>query len=78
MHSERFRNPHKHRHTDIKYINFNGTFLFLISVLDGYSRYVLHHEIRKYMTEHEVQLTLQRAKEKYPEAKENLITDKGS
>jgi hypothetical protein len=30
------------------------------------------------MTEHEVQLTLQRAKEKYPEAKENLITDKGS
>ena len=25
--------PHKHWHTDIKYLNFNGSFLFLISVM---------------------------------------------
>ena len=70
--------PHKHWHTDIKYINFNGTFLFLISVLDGYSRYILHHEVRTHMTEHDVQLTLQLAKEKYPEAKGKIITDNGA
>jgi putative transposase len=34
---------HQHWHIDIKYINFKGTFLFLISVLDGYSRYIVHH-----------------------------------
>jgi transposase InsO family protein len=34
--------PHEHWHTDIKYVNFRGTFLFLISVIDGYSRYIVH------------------------------------
>lgn len=28
--------PHQHWHTDIKYVNYHGTFLFLISVIDGY------------------------------------------
>jgi len=32
--------PHKHWHTDIKYVNFHGTFLFLISVIDGFSRFI--------------------------------------
>jgi transposase InsO family protein len=49
--------PHKHWHVDIKYLNFNGTFLFLISVLDGYTRFVLHHEVRHTMNEYDVQLT---------------------
>jgi len=70
--------PHKHWHADIKYLTFNGLFFFLISVLDGYSRYILHHEVRAHMTEHDVQVTLQRAKEKYPDAKGKLITDNGS
>jgi hypothetical protein len=30
------------------------------------------------MTEHDVQLTIQKAKEKYPEAKGKLITDNGA
>jgi putative transposase len=38
--------PHEHWHTDIKYVNFKGTFLFLICVIDGYSRYIVHHELR--------------------------------
>lgn len=70
--------PHKHWHVDIKYLNFNGSFLFLISVLDGFSRYVLHHEVRRHMQEFDVQLTIQKAKEKYPEAKPRIITDNGS
>ncbi len=69
--------PHKHWHVDIKYLNFNGTFLFLISVLDGYSRYVLHHEVRHLMSEYDVQLAIQKAKEKYPTAKPRVITDNG-
>jgi len=70
--------PHKHWHVDIKYLNFNGTFLFLISVLDGYTRFVLHHEVRHTMNEYDVQLTIQKAKEKFPLARPRIITDNGS
>lgn len=69
---------HQHWHTDIKYVNFRGTFLFLISVIDGYSRYIVHHELRTNMQEYDVQITIQRALEKYPLAKPRLITDNGS
>lgn len=68
---------HQHWHTDIKYVNFRGTFLFLISVIDGYSRYIVHHELRMSMQEYDVQITIQRALEKYPLAKPRLITDNG-
>lgn len=70
--------PHKHWHVDIKYLNFKGSFLFLISVLDGYSRYVLSHEVRHTMNEYDVQLTIQKAKDKYPFARPRIITDNGS
>ena len=70
--------PHRHWHTDIKYLNYCGTFFFLISVLDGYSRYVLHHEVRAHMGQYDVQLIIQKSKEKYPDAKPRLITDNGS
>lgn len=70
--------PHQQWHTDIKYVNFRGTFLFLISVIDGYSRYIVHHELRMSMQEFDVQITIQRALEKYPLVKPRLITDNGS
>jgi len=70
--------PHEHWHTDIKYVNFQGTFLFLISVIDGYSRFIVHHELRRSMQEFDVQITIQRALEKYPEAKPRIISDNGS
>jgi transposase InsO family protein len=69
--------PHQQWHSDIKYVNFRGTFLFLISVIDGYSRYIVHHELRMNMQEYDVQITLQKALEKYPFAKPRLITDNG-
>lgn len=68
---------HRHWHIDIKYINFRGTFLFLISVMDGYSRYIVHHELRTHMEEFDIQLTLQRAKEKYPNEHPRVISDNG-
>jgi putative transposase len=70
--------PHEHWHTDIKYVNFHGTFLFLISVIDGYSRFIVHHELRRSMQEFDVQITIQRALEKYPSAKPRIISDNGS
>ncbi len=33
---------HQEWHVDVSYINAGGTFYFLISVLDGYSRYIVH------------------------------------
>ncbi|MGB9876125.1 MAG: IS3 family transposase [bacterium] len=72
------KRPHEQWHTDIKYVNFQGTFLFLISVIDGYSRYIVHHELRTSMEEYDVEITLQRALEKYPQEKPRLISDNGS
>lgn len=68
---------HQHWHIDIAYLNLGGTFYYLCSVLDGYSRYLVHWEIREQMTETEVQLILQRAREKFPTARPRIISDNG-
>jgi transposase InsO family protein len=70
--------PHEHWHIDIKYVNYKGTFLFLISIIDGYSRYIVHHELRLNMQEWDVEMTLQKAIEQYPLVKPRLISDNGS
>ena len=69
--------PHKHWHMDICYINICGTFYYLCGVLDGYSRYLIHWEIRESMTEQDVETILQRAHEKFPDARPRMITDNG-
>lgn len=69
--------PHEHWHVDISYLNLGGTFYYLCSVLDGYSRYLVHHEIRQSMTEQDVETILQRALEKFPEATPRVISDNG-
>ena len=33
---------HEHWHIDISYINICGTFYYLCSILDGFSRYIVH------------------------------------
>ncbi len=70
--------PHQHWHVDIKYVNYKGTFLFLISVIDGYSRYIAHHELRQNMQEFDVELTVQKALEKFPHYAPRIISDNGS
>jgi putative transposase len=69
--------PHQHWHVDISYLNLAGTFYYLCSVLDGYSRYLVHWEIRESMKEAEVELIVQRAREKFPQASPRLISDNG-
>mgnify|MGYP000191536503 FL=1 len=48
--------PHQHWHVDVSYINICGTFYYLCSTLDGYSRYIAHWEIRESMTEADIAL----------------------
>lgn len=69
--------PHKHWHVDVSYLNLGGTFYFLISVLDGYSRFIVHWEITPTMKEMDIELVIQRALEKFPEAKPRIISDNG-
>ena len=68
---------HKHWHIDVSYINIRSTFYYLCSVLDGYSRAIVHWDLRESMTEAEIEVILQCAKEKYPEAKPRIISDNG-
>src|SRR5690348_469192 len=44
------------------------TFYYLCSILDGYSRYIVNWDIRESMTEADIEIILQRAKERFPEA----------
>lgn len=69
--------PHEHWHVDISYINVAGTFYYLTSVLDGYSRFIAHWEIRKTMTEADVEIVLQRAAEAFPDVHPRVISDNG-
>ncbi|MBA3005916.1 MAG: DDE-type integrase/transposase/recombinase [Proteobacteria bacterium] len=69
--------PHEHWHVDISYLNIHGTFYYLCSFLDGCSRSIIHWEIREQITETDVEIILQRAKEKYPEARPRIISDNG-
>jgi transposase InsO family protein len=69
--------PHEHWHVDVSYLNICGTFYFMCSILDGCSRSIVHWEIREKMQEIDIETILQRAREKYPDAKPRIITDNG-
>lgn len=69
---------HAHWHVDISYVNIKGTFYYLCSVLDGYSRYMVHFDIRKSMEETDIQIVLQKAKERFAGVNPRIITDNGS
>lgn len=68
---------HQEWHTDFSYLNLDGTFYFLISVLDGISRYIVHWEVCTTMTELDVELVIAKAIEKHPGVKPRIISDNG-
>lgn len=68
---------HRHWHIDVSYVNLSGTFYFLITVLDGYSRYIVHWEIRESSKEFDVEMVLQRGLERFPDAKPRIVSDNG-
>jgi len=69
--------PHEHWHVDVSYINIGGTFYYLCSVLDGASRYIVHWEMRESMKEPEIELVIQRGREKFPDVYPRIISDNG-
>lgn len=68
---------HEHWHVDISYINVCGTFYYLCSLLDGYSRSIVHWDLRESMREADVEILLQAAREKIPGVAPRIISDNG-
>jgi len=69
--------PHEHWHVDISYLNICGTFYYFIGILDGCTRFMVHWDIRKSMTEDDVALVIERAKETFPDVTPRIISDNG-
>jgi putative transposase len=69
--------PHEHWHVDVSYINIRATFFYLTSVLDGASRFIVAWDIRTSMTEADVEIVLQKGRERFPEAAPRVISDNG-
>lgn len=69
--------PHEHWHIDISYLNLCGTFYYFIAVLDGCSRYIVNWDIRESMTEYDVEVVLQKARELFPGTNPRIISDNG-
>lgn len=69
--------PHKHWHVDVSYLNICGTFYYSCGLLDGCSRYIVHWEIRESMKATDVETIIQRAHEKFPDARPRIISDNG-
>lgn len=75
-----FKQPqklHQHWHVDISYVSILGTIFFLITVMDGKSRYVVNHDLRSHMSEYDVELVIEKGKEKFPDARPRMISDNG-
>lgn len=70
--------PHEHWHIDIAYVNVAGAFYYLVSILDGYSRFIVAWDLLPTMTEADVEIVVQRAGELYPDARPRIISDNGS
>ena len=69
--------PHEHWHIDVSYLNICGTFYYFIGILDGCSRYLVHWDIRTSMTEDDIAIVIERAKEKFPGVTPRIISDNG-
>ena len=69
--------PHQEWHIDVTYVNLSGTFYYLCSILDGFSRYIVHWELRESMQEPDVELIVLRGLERFPGVQPRLISDNG-
>jgi transposase InsO family protein len=69
--------PHERWHTDIMYLRVEGTWYFLVTVLDGYSRYVVHWELLTSMRAADVRRVIQQALERTG-VKPQVVSDNGT
>ena len=68
---------HDHWHVDYSFLHIAGSSYFLCAIVDGYSRFVVHHEIWEKMENSDVQTIIQRAREIYPGTRPRIISDNG-
>jgi transposase InsO family protein len=68
---------HERWHTDLMYLRVGDAWYFLVTVLDAYSRYVVHWELLASMTALDVRYVLQHALEATG-AHPRLVTDNGA
>jgi len=54
-----------------------GALHYLCAILDGASRYLVDWSLRESMREPDVEILLQRAKERFPDARPRIISDNG-
>lgn len=69
---------HHHWHTDIAYVIMSCIHYYLIFMLDGFSRFLLHWELMTDMSGISVELFTQKTIDKYPEGRPMVIHDNGS
>lgn len=69
--------PHQRWHTDLMYLRIGDSWYFLVTVLDAYSRYVVHWELLTTMTAADVRLVIQQALEQTG-VRPAVVTDNGS
>lgn len=75
-----FKQPkraHQEWHTDIKYIHFGNRFYFLISIIDGYSRFIVNHGLFLNMKTETITTLIQEAKDKFKGVSPKIISDNG-
>lgn len=69
--------PHERWHTDLMYLRVGDGWYFLVTVLDAYSRYVVHWELLATMTAADVRYVVQHALE-LTGARPQVVTDNGA
>ena len=68
---------HQKWYIGVSYFNADGTFYFLISVLDGHNRYIVHQELRETIKELDIELVIAKGIEKHQGVKPRIISDNG-
>ena len=69
--------PNERWHTDLMYLRIGDAWYLLVTVLDAYSRYVVHWELLTSMRAADVRRVIQQALEKTG-AKPQIVSDNGS
>ena len=70
--------PNQQWHTDVMYVWVGARFYFLVSFVDAYSRYIVHHKLLMSLDGKSVAIELQAALEAAKDAKPRVVHDHGS
>lgn len=70
--------PNQQWHTDVMYVWVAARFYFLLSFVDAYSRYIVHHKLLLTLNGQAVAIELQAALESVPDPQPRVVHDHGS